>query len=37
VTTIATHDTGEIQRLEVAPSGSEEQILDQLRALGYIE
>ena len=34
---IATHDTSEIERLEIAPSGSEEEILDQLRALGYIE
>ena len=33
VTTIATYDTVEIERLEVAPSGSEEEILDQLRAL----
>lgn len=37
VTTIATYDTVEIERLEVAPSGSEEEILDQLRALGYID
>jgi uncharacterized protein YbaP (TraB family) len=34
---IATHDTGEIERVGLAPSGSEEEILDQLRALGYIE
>lgn len=34
---IATHDTKEIDRLELAPSGSENAILDQLRALGYIE
>jgi uncharacterized protein YbaP (TraB family) len=34
---IATHDTTQIQRVGTAPSGSEEQILDQLRALGYIE
>ena len=37
VTTIATHDTAEIERLGVELSGSEEEILDQLRALGYID
>ena len=37
VTTIATHDTGTIERIESAASGSEQEILDQLRALGYIE
>jgi len=37
VGTIPTHDTTEIERLGVAPSGSEEEILDQLRALGYID
>jgi predicted AlkP superfamily phosphohydrolase/phosphomutase len=34
---IATHDTGKIERIGSAPSGSEGEILDQLRALGYIE
>jgi uncharacterized protein YbaP (TraB family) len=37
VGTIATHDTSAIERLGVAPSGKEEEILDQLRALGYID
>ena len=37
VTTIATHDTSEIERVGLALSGSEEEILDQLRALGYID
>ncbi len=37
VTTIATHDVGEIERIGEAASGSEGEILDQLRALGYIE
>ena len=37
VMTIATHDIGQIERLGVAPSGREEEILDQLRALGYID
>lgn len=34
---VATHDAGEIERVGSAPSGSESEILDQLRALGYIE
>jgi uncharacterized protein YbaP (TraB family) len=34
---IATHDVGEIERIATAPSGSEDEILDQLRALGYID
>ena len=37
VTTVATHDAGKIERLGVAPSGSEEAILEQLRSLGYID
>ena len=34
---IATHDTAPIERVGVGPSGSEEEILEQLRALGYLE
>ena len=34
---IATYDTVEIERLPSAPSGAEEQIVEQLRELGYIE
>ena len=37
LTAVATHDTGEIERLGVTPSGSEEAILEQLRSLGYID
>ena len=37
VRSIATHDVGEVERIGGSASGSEEEILDQLRALGYIE
>jgi arylsulfatase A-like enzyme len=33
---IASHDTGRIERLDATTSGSEAEIFDQLRALGYI-
>ncbi len=34
---IASYDTVEIERVHSAPSGAEEQIVEQLRELGYIE
>ncbi len=34
---IASHDTVEIERVPSAPSGAEEQIVEQLRELGYLE
>jgi hypothetical protein len=34
---IATHDTTPIERLEDIPSGAEDALLEQLRALGYLE
>ncbi len=34
---IATYDVREIERLDATASGSEEEIMDRLRALGYIE
>lgn len=34
---VATHDVGSIDRLEAVPSGAEEEIIMQLRGLGYIE
>jgi len=34
---IVSHDVGEVERLGQVPSGNEEEILDQLRGLGYIE
>jgi hypothetical protein len=34
---VATHDVGKIERVRTVESGSESEILDQLRALGYIE
>ena len=34
---IATWDTTEIRRFEAVPSGSEEQMLEQLQSLGYLE
>jgi hypothetical protein len=34
---IATYDTSPIERLPIAPSGAEGEILEQLRALGYLE
>jgi hypothetical protein len=37
VATIPTHDTRPIQRLEGGASGGEAEILEELRALGYIE
>jgi len=37
ISTVATHDTGAVDRIAVEASGSEQEILDQLRALGYID
>ena len=34
---IETHDTGAIARVGMEASGSEDEILERLRALGYIE
>ncbi len=34
---VATYDTGTIERTSTAPSGADETMLEQLRALGYIE
>jgi len=34
---VASHDTRPIERLEGAPSGAEESILEHLRSLGYLE
>ncbi len=34
---IASYDTVEIERVRSGPSGAEEQIVEQLRELGYIE
>jgi predicted AlkP superfamily phosphohydrolase/phosphomutase len=34
---VATHDVGPVERLESAASGSETEILENLRALGYID
>ena len=34
---IATHDSGPIERLESAPSGTDERMLENLRALGYLQ
>ena len=34
---IETHDSGPVERLEFAPSGGDERILENLRALGYLE
>jgi predicted AlkP superfamily phosphohydrolase/phosphomutase len=34
---IASHDTRPIERLGAGPSGAEEELLEQLRALGYVE
>ena len=34
---IATYDGRAISRLTDAPSGAEEQLIDQLRSLGYLE
>jgi arylsulfatase A-like enzyme len=35
--TIATYETGPVERLAVTPSGGEDEMLDQLEALGYFE
>ena len=35
--TVATYDGASIERLGAGPSSKEEEILDELRALGYIE
>jgi predicted AlkP superfamily phosphohydrolase/phosphomutase len=35
--TVATHDTGPVRRMALAPSGAEDEIVDQLRRLGYLE
>lgn len=37
ITRITTHDTGPIERLDSKPSGSDEGMLENLRALGYLE
>ncbi|MCH2170880.1 alkaline phosphatase family protein [Myxococcota bacterium] len=37
LTTVATHDTTTIERLDEKSSGAEPQMLEQLRELGYIE
>lgn len=37
VARIETHDTEPVVRLEVAPSGADKRILENLRALGYLE
>lgn len=37
VARIATHDTSPIERLQSTPSGSDEKMLENLRALGYLE
>lgn len=37
VSQIATHDSGSIERVASAPSGTDEKILENLRALGYLE
>ena len=34
---IATYDTTPIERVSTVPSGAEQAILEQLRALGYLE
>jgi arylsulfatase A-like enzyme len=34
---VETHDTAPVKRLEAGPSGHEQEILEQLRGLGYIE
>ena len=34
---VATHDRGAVRRIATAPSGVEDEIVDQLRTLGYIE
>ena len=35
--TVATYDTKPIERLGAAPSGREEEIIEHLRSLGYLE
>jgi hypothetical protein len=37
VTTVATHDDSPIERMALQPSGAEDEIVEQLRNLGYIE
>jgi predicted AlkP superfamily pyrophosphatase or phosphodiesterase len=37
VARVETHDTGPVERLGSSPSGSDEKILEDLRALGYLE
>jgi arylsulfatase A-like enzyme len=34
---VDTHDTAPVERLETGPSGHEQEILEQLRSLGYIQ
>jgi hypothetical protein len=34
---VATHDVGEIERLELRPSGAEDELVEQLKRLGYLE
>jgi hypothetical protein len=37
IATIRTHDVGTVQRLAGERSGAEPRILEELRALGYVE
>jgi hypothetical protein len=37
VTHVASHDVGPVQRMSLRPSGAEDEIVDQLRSLGYLE
>jgi len=37
VATVPTHDVGTVERLAEERSGAEEAIVEELRALGYIE
>jgi len=37
VATVPTYDTAPVEHLAVSPSGAEEEIVDQLRELGYVE
>ena len=37
ITRVATHDIDAVERLEFSPSGADEKILENLRALGYIK
>lgn len=37
VATVLSHDVGTVERLEGGPSGAEDAIVEELRALGYVE